>query len=252
MHRFFIRPDQFDEHEIIFTGDIAHQMSRVLRFRTGDQVIVLDNSGFEYLVTLYLTDPTLIKGVLIDKMRSITEPRSKITLYQSVLKTNKFELVLQKGTELGVSVFSPTYFSRSNAAFKATQQTNMRTERWQKIIREAAEQSGRGRLPLLNKPTEFKHVTKNLNGLSIIPFEHESDTTLREILINWSCDRNSNNINVFIGPEGGFTSDEIEHARDNGIIPVTLGPRILRSETAGLITSGIILYQLGDLSQVSS
>jgi len=250
MHRFFIHPDQFNSKEVIFTDDIAHQISRVLRFKTGDQVIVLDNSGFEYIVTLNLTNSNHVKGLITDKMRSFTEPRIKITLYQSVLKADKFELVLQKGTELGVSVFSPTHFSRSNTASKIAQWPNKRSKRWQKIIREAAEQSRRGRLPLLDQPADFEHVTKSLNGLSIMPYEHESDTTLKEILINWCYKENANNINIFIGPEGGLTSDEIEHATDNGIIPVTLGPRILRSETAGLITSSIILYQLGDLSRV--
>lgn len=122
-----------------------------------------------------------------------------------------------------------------------------KTERWWRILMEAAEQSGRGRLPTLRPavlfPTACQEAAKS--GLTLIPWEQEHETSLRSVL--HAADRPPFSINLLVGPEGGFTEAELEQARRYGAVPITLGPRILRAETAGLVAASAILYALGDL-----
>jgi 16S rRNA (uracil1498-N3)-methyltransferase len=118
-------------------------------------------------------------------------------------------------------------------------------ERWRRVIQEAAEQSGRGRLPLLHPPLPFEKACQEARGLSLLPYEEERETSLRQAL--WSRGGCYGEVNLFIGPEGGFSPSEVESARGWGVITVSLGPRILRAETAGLVAAAAILYEWGDL-----
>ena len=210
--------------------------------------MLLDDSGWEHQVTLETVSPKHVMGVVTNRLQTRGEPSTKITLYQGVLKSDRFEFVLQKGTELGVSGFVPTFCSRSIPTPRGREWGVSRQARWRKIITEAAEQSGRGRIPTLREPTGFLRACDQVQGLAIIPWEREGGTGLRAALARLKAKGCGGvPISVFIGPEGGFTQEEIDYARARGIVSVSLGNRTLRSETAGIVATTAILYELGEL-----
>lgn len=245
MHRFFIPPEWIDGRQVTLIEDIAHQLRHVLRMRVGERVILLDNSGWEREVELTRMTPNVVMGQVIEERLAVGEPRTKISLYQAVLKAQKFGWVLQKGTELGLVEFIPVICERSIVG--DLEDVDRKLGRWGRIIREAAEQSRRGQLPVLRPAMLFVQAcqrAKRSGGLGLVPWEEETATSLKSALAG---DTRPFSINLFIGPEGGLTADEVETARRYQVQPVSLGPRILRAETAGLVASAAILYALGDL-----
>jgi 16S rRNA (uracil1498-N3)-methyltransferase len=166
-----------------------------------------------------------------------------------VLKAQKFEWVLQKGTELGVAEFVPVVCSRSIVG--DLEDANRKLGRWQRVIREAAEQSRRGRLPVLQPALLFDQAcqaARQSGGLGLVPWEGERAAGLKSALAAaGAVGGQPGSVNLFIGPEGGLSIEEIETARRYGLQAVSLGPRILRAETAGLVAAAAILYELGDL-----
>ncbi len=250
VHRFFVKPEQIKETEVILTQPHAHQIRNVLRMRPGERIIVLDNSGWEYVVELTSVDRDEIKGQVVEKRLNPSEPSTKVTLYQALLKGEQFELVLQKGTEIGVVSFVPVISERCIVGDVAL--VAKKRERWERIITEAAEQSGRGFLPKLEEPVLFARACRSLKlrgGLALMPWEGERKRSLREILTR---EKKPFSVNIVVGPEGGFSEREVEMARRYGITTVSLGPRILRAETAGIVAAALVLYELGDMSPRSS
>ena len=240
MHRFFVDPQCFSGNRIVLPADTAHQIRKVLRLRVGAAIMVLDNSGAEYEVVLRQVDKQQVVGEAIAKRPCPNEPSIHLTLYQALMKRDKFEWVLQKGTEIGVSQFVPIITRRSlvqDVDIKANKQA-----RWHKIITEAAEQSRRGRIPELHPPqTLAQAVAAHPAQPGLIAWEEEQGLHLRRALAGWE---RPSRISLFIGPEGGFAADEIEAAQSVGIRAITLGKRILRAETAALVASALVLYEL--------
>ncbi len=249
MHRFFIPSEWIKQDGVVITDRLAHQLKSVLRLGRGDSVIVLDNSGWEYEVELEKVDRVSALGIIKSRKPSQGEVVMQVTLYQALLKSNKFELVLQKGTELGVKRFVPLICERCTNR-EIANIDHHRLSRWQRIIQEAAEQSGRGRLPLLSYPVFFKEACDSTSGLSFLAWEKEKARGLKTVL--QSCIKEDKierplSINIFIGPEGGLTLEEVEFARSRGILSISLGNRLLRSETAGLVVTAAILYEYNEL-----
>ena len=247
MHRFFVPPDRINDGKVALPEDVSRQLHRVLRARRGDRILVLDDSGWEYSVALDSVGPDEAHGTVVDRTVSGGEPRIAITLYQSVLKSDRFELVLQKGTELGVSAFVPTLCERSVAGGRERLASANRATRWRRIVKEAAEQSRRGRIPRLDNPVEFAEACDGVEGPAIIPWELQEGPGLKSVVAGWEGQNPLTAAGVFIGPEGGFTEREVAYARARGIAPVSLGDRILRAETAGIAVVAAILYELGEL-----
>lgn len=244
MHRFFIPPEWLSEGTVVITGKPVHQIRNVLRLGAGDHIIVLDNSGWEYEVELQLMDSARVEGRVISKSPAGGEPRTKITLYQALLKGSNFEFVLQKCTEIGVAGFVPLICERCVAAAP----DHKRLSRWRSIITETAELSRRGKLPVLQSPTSFTEACKSASRTSLLPWEEEKVRGIGDVLRTTQKIRNDSAISIFVGPEGGFSSHEVEFARSCGIVPVSLGRRILRAETAGLVAAAITLYEFDDLN----
>lgn len=242
MQRFFIVPFQSKDGLVEVRGNLAHQIKTVLRSVAGDRFILLDNAGSEYDARLISIQREKVILEIKDKKQVRGESFFHINLYQSLLKKEKFELVLQKGTEIGAASFSPLIAHRCVSSYKHTGGTDKR-ERWFSIIREAAEQSERGLLPGLNEPVSFQDACNRIKGFSLIFWECEREINLYKALETYSPEQDGN-INIFIGPEGGFTNEEIELARENGIKSVSLSSRILRSETAALVAIANIFYHL--------
>ena len=244
MHRFFVPPTWISSGHARLEGELAHQLGRVLRMSSGNEVILLDNSGMEYRVRLTGFGRGTVDGEVVEVCEGRGEPGVDITLYQGILKGSKFQWVLQKGTELGVTTFVPLICRRS-VPRRQDSSDAVPHHRWSKIVTEAAEQSGRSRLPELRESMTFEDAcgAAQRSGTSLMPWEREGSTGLRSVLSRGDSRR----INIFIGPEGGFDEAEVASARESGVLPVSLGRRILRSETAGIAAVAAVLYEAGEL-----
>jgi 16S rRNA (uracil1498-N3)-methyltransferase len=241
-HRFFIPSDWLTPPTVHLHGQTARQIKTVLRMKPGDSIIVLDNSGMEWQVTLTNIGQDTVEGQIVAEQPAQGEPNLRLTLYQGTLKGQKIEWVLQKGTELGVSRFVPTVCERS--VVNEIDALAKKQTRWQQVIQEAAEQSRRGKLPHLEQamalPEAIRHAKSS--PLILMPWEEASGSSLKTILSKAGV----NAVAIFIGPEGGFTEAEVAMVREAGGQIVKLGPRILRAETAGLALCSAILYERGE------
>jgi len=245
MHRFFVSKNQINKNTVMFEENIKHQIYNVLRLNSGNEIVVFDNSGYEYLVELRNVNDGSFHGIVRNKIEVNTEPSIEITVLQSVLKSNeKFEYVLQKCTELGVKRFVPIIASRCVPKI-TSRWIDAKRQRWGKIICESAEQSGRVLLPELLDLQYFNEAC-NLNyEPSVILWEDEKVDSIRNSLslIARGSTNSKSNINVIVGPEGGFEKSEIQYAKSLGIKPVSLGRRILRADTAGIAAVSCIMYE---------
>ena len=212
----------------------------------GDSVIALDNTGYEYAVSLSSVDSNRTLGRVTNRSLGSGEPHVHLTLYQAAMKSDRFEWVLQKGTELGVGRFVPVVTLRTMRR-DATPSVNRRA-RWQRIIREAAEQSERSILPELGEPVSLKEALDHAPRPMILAWEHEVERSIRSafdaLRESWA---NGREMSAFVGPVGGFDYEEIELARSRGAVTVSLGRRVLRAETAAIVLVTAIMHELGEL-----
>lgn len=241
LHRFFVEPCQVTDGTITINGDDVKHISKVLRLHEKDDITVCDCRGFDYTCKIQSISSDEVVAAIIEKTPSGAEPPVSVTIYQGMPKSDKMDYIVQKCVELGAVAVVPVITKRTIAIPKDEKK---KIARWQKIAAEAAKQSGRGIIPTVESVISFKDMIKNLspNDLNILPYESEKDLSLKNILDN--TDRK--NINIIIGPEGGFDESEILLANEKDINIVTLGPRILRTETAPLATLAAVMYQLGD------
>ena len=244
MHRFFVDPSAFVGDRTILPAALAHQLQHVLRLHVGERVLLLDNAGWEYQAELTALEKRGAQARILVRQPVAGEPRTHVTLYQAVLKGPRFEWVLQKGTELGIAAFVPVITARCVAI---PRDAGAKVARWQAIIREAAEQAGRGRIPLVGTPVTFAGACAQVDTENaLIAWEEERGTSLRDVLDREGKEKAS--WSLFIGPEGGFTPEEIALAQGFHIRPVRLGPRILRAETAGMAMVAALFFALGEWS----
>lgn len=238
-YRFYVPPDQIGEGRVNLAEDQRKQIKNVLRLRAGDMISVFDGTGAEYDVALEASSSGIESR--ITGMRQLhTEPHIKLTLVQSVPKGEKMEFILQKGTEVGVSRFMLITTSRSVPSISPDKLPN-RLNRWRTIVKEAAEQSGRARIPAVEGIFSLEDAIIRVKDCSrkLIAWEEERKTLLMPLMPDLM---QAEDIALFIGPEGGFSSSEVSSASDAGITPVSLGPRILRTETAAIVASALIVY----------
>jgi 16S rRNA (uracil1498-N3)-methyltransferase len=236
MHHFFVPSEWIEGDRINFRDDVARQMKNVLRIRTGEKVVALDNLGNEFLVEIEGGQQDL-NGKILSKMKNEGEPSIHLALLFALAQREKVEWILQKGTEIGVSRFIPLVTERSLVREMSSVESKM--ERWKSILKEAAEQSGRGIIPELENPMSFSkglELCKQLD-LGLIAWEQEKDKGLKEVLHN----REFQKIGVLVGPEGGFTEAEQQQAVAKGWKSISLGQRTLRMETASLVASALII-----------
>lgn len=244
MHHFFLTHTPITPGQPVDLTPLAHQLRSVLRLSPGETILLLDNAGFAYPTKIEQLDKTHAEGRVLSREMAAGEPPVFLSLYLCVLKADKFEWVLQKGVEMGVSRFVPVISSRT--IVRPAEKISRKYARWQAIIREAAEQCGRGRLPVLDDPLDWSGAVKQPSGLRLMPWEAaERDS----IGLGAALERAGSPVacSLLIGPEGGIEATEAAEAVAAGWQAVTLGPRILRAETAALIAAGLILHRLGDL-----
>lgn len=243
-NRFFVTASSFEGELVRLSPEQARQVRQVLRLEPGDTIVVLDDRGAEYDVALTTVTGKEAMGRVTSTRPAAGEPAVQLTLFQSLLIREKFEWVLQKATEVGVAQIVPVLTARGLVRTKQIEDNKL--DRWQRILAEAAEQSHRGRIPKLEPITPFAEAFSRFVGFDRLLIAAPAQTaTLREAL--QGIERPDPAIALLIGPEGGFTDEEVALAREKGAVAVGLGPRILRTETAAVIASALILYELGEM-----
>ena len=245
MHRFFIPPDQIAAGRVSLTGETARQVYSVLRLHSGARITVLDDSGLEYLVELEAVERSSALGRVLESQPCPAEPQTRLTIYLGLTQREKFEYALQKCTEAGAAGFVPVITSRTLVQDPA--ETARKLPRWRQIVQEAAEQSGRGRLPVIHPPLHWKEAllhTATRHTCSFLLWEGEHTASLRSALADVQP---GSTLAAIIGPEGGLSEAEAAVAVQAGCVLVSLGRRILRMETAALAAALLILYQLGEM-----
>lgn len=227
-------------------AEIHHQLQAVLRLQVGEQLVLLDGQGHAFQAELIMVTRKEATGRVLAEVPCPPEPSAQVTLYQATLKADKFEWVLQKGTELGVSRFVPVISQRSIVRPAAA--VLNKYARWQAIIREAAEQCGRGRLPELLPPLEWSAAIQQAQGIRLLPWEEQHTTalTIKTALTSPAYNDNPKALALLIGPEGGIASEEAAAAQAQGWQWVSLGPRILRAETAAIASIVLAMAYLND------
>lgn len=243
MHHFFTEPSQIGEKEIRITGSDVNHIRNVLRMRPGEEVLVSDGQGKEYRCKLTDIADTSVTASIMWRLGGNAELPSRITLFQGLPKGDKLEYIIQKCVELGAVRIVPVQTKRTVVKLDAKKE-QLRRKRWTAISESAAKQSGRGIVPEIGAVTDFSQALAEAAELDVclIPYELAQGMDRTKELINSL--RPGEDIAVFIGPEGGFSGEEIQQAVCAGINPVTLGKRILRTETAGMTVLSIIMYHL--------
>ena len=242
MRRFFVA--DVVEDKIKIGGSDAHHIRRVLRYKLGDKLIVVDGSGKVMEAFIIEISDEMVIAEVKEVLDNNTESPIELILAQCLPKGDKMELVVQKAVELGVSTIYPIV--SENCVVKYDEKKKMaRQIKWQKIADEAAKQCGRTILPTVESVTELKIFLENIdsNLEALMCYEGEAEEPIKKIL----AESLANRFLVLIGPEGGFTKNEVEICQKAGLKIATLGKRILRTETAAIAASAIVMYEKGDL-----
>jgi len=246
MDRFFTPKNNInlEQNTCIIEGEDVKHISRVLRCKESDKLEVCDMDNNEYICEIKEINKDSILLDIIEKANIKRESDLKVKLYQGMPKGTKMELILQKLTEIGVDEIVLVQTKRSVTKID-NKKEDKKIERWERIIYEAAKQSKRGKIPKLIGVLTFKEALEDMknNDLNLCPYENERTISVKEGL----KDCRANTIGIFVGPEGGFEEEEIEKIQNIDGKVVSLGPRILRTETASVVASSIVLYELSDL-----
>ena len=243
MHRFFVEPSQIGEKEIVITGPDVNHIRNVLRMRAGEELLAAEGQGSEYRCILRELQDSEIRAEICRKLSGSAELSSRITLFQGLPKSDKMDLIIQKCVELGVFRIVPVTTKRTVVKLDAKKEESRR-KRWTAVSESAAKQSGRGIIPEISGVQSFREAVEEAGELDVclIPYEKaENMARTREILSGIPAGAS---IGVFIGPEGGFEEEEVREAMEAGARPITLGRRILRTETAGMAVLAMLGYLL--------
>ena len=238
--RFFVEPRAVGEERISLAPELAHHMLRVLRLTAGDDILLLDGLGNHYRCSLEPLAAGKGSARIVDRWFAV-EAGLNIQLIQSLPKGEKFDMVLQKGTELGITRFSPIWSERS-VPVMAPKRADKKRQRWQRIVAEAARQSRRIILPICDQVADYEQSLKGCQQHLKLMLWEEGSLPLAARLPSTA----PQSVAILVGPEGGFSQQEVDIAQTAGFLPVSLGPRILRTETAGFAVTAVLEYLYGD------
>ena len=244
MHCFYCEANQVAGEQITITGSDVNHIKNVLRMRIGEELMVCNGTGMEYTCQIEDFPAGEVKLSILKAEKASTELSVRLKLYQGLPKKDKMELIIQKAVELGAAEIIPVMTKRCIVKLEDDKKEAKKLERWQAIAESAAKQSGRGIIPTVSRVMNYKDAIKKASaeGMALIPYEMaEGMKTLKDAAAKASSQQV---ISVFIGPEGGFEESEVEFAQEQGVIPVSLGKRILRTETAGFTTLSILMYEI--------
>ena len=246
MDRFFVEKKNInlENNTCTIEGEDVKHISKVLRCKIGEELEVCDSDNNEYICEITNIDKSTVELDILEKVNIKRESDLKIKLYQGLPKGPKMEMILQKLTEVGVDEIILVQTKRSVVKVDDKKE-DKKIERWERIIYEAAKQSKRGKIPKLRGVLSFKEALCDMqnNDFNIAPYENERTKSIKQAIKSLDI----SNIGIFVGPEGGFDESEIEAIENINGQSVSLGPRILRTETASVVASSIVLYELSDL-----
>lgn len=243
MPRFFVTPDQIDENTITITGPDVNHISHVLRMAPGDNLTVSDGRGMDYYCSIAAFAKDYVQLTVIDRWASYVELPARVTLFQGLPKGEKMELIIQKAVELGAAEIVPVVMSRTIVKLDEKKKEK-RIKRWQSISESAAKQAGRALIPEVSDVISFDQALKMCQAMdaALMPYEKAAGMDQARQLVRGLHDKKS--IGILIGPEGGFEPSEVAAAEAAGVKTMTLGHRILRTETAGMTMLSILMFEL--------
>lgn len=258
---FYVNPENVKKDSLKIVGEEAKHIARVLRHQKGETIDVVDGCGLKYKVLIQDLGKDYVKGKILLKKRRENEPVAHLTLAQAICKGVRMDFLIEKTTEIGVSTIIPILTQKTVVKIGKIDEKNgsisptvkRKTERWRRLAIASMKQSLRSVLPNIQNPTRFDDLLPKIKtfDLSLIASLEKGSKGLRE------CDEFKNRLRnrkdslrkvlIMVGPEAGFTENELSKAKACGAIPVTLGLRRLRTETAGIVFSSLVLYELEDL-----
>ena len=244
MHCFYCEANHVTGNRITITGSDVNHIKNVLRMEPGEELMVCDGTGMQYACQIEEFPAGAVVLSVLKAEKASTELPVRLKLYQGLPKKDKMELIIQKAVELGAAEIIPVMTKRCIVKLEDDKKEAKKLERWQAIAESAAKQSGRGIIPTVGRVMNYKDAVKKSasEGMALIPYEMaEGMKSLKDAAAKAAGEQV---ISVFIGPEGGFEEAEVEFARENGVVPVSLGKRILRTETAGFTTLSILMYEI--------
>lgn len=245
MHHFFVSPEQIDDKYVTITGGDVNHIKNVLRMKVDEELLISNGQDKDYYCKIEAISDDEIKALILDEEFEGTELPTELYLFQGLPKSDKMELIIQKAVELGVKEIIPVATKRCVVKLDNKKEAS-KLKRWQAISESAAKQSRRTIIPEVSSVVTFKEAINRAKEfeLGIIPYENFKDMKeTREVLEKV---QKGIKIGIFIGPEGGFEENEVQYAFENGIRPISLGKRILRTETAGLTILSVLMFQLED------
>ena len=249
MHKFFTPKELINGDVAKIIGDDVKHIYKVLRITQGEKVTLNNCEGVEYIAKVISVTKQEVLLEVLEKLDVNNESDIKIYLFQGLPKSQKMDLIVQKGTELGVAEFIPTITHRVDVKLKGEFK---KLDRLNRIALEAAKQSKRSIIPKVSEPIEFDDMIEKINSLDLVlvPYENAENFGIKKLVNN--LEKNGSiekikSVGIFVGPEGGIEEDEIEKLKENGAHIITLGKRILRTETAGFVATSLIQYELSDL-----
>lgn len=240
--RFFVSPEQVQDAEATIQGPTARQIGKVLRLKPDDAITLLDGLGSVYAAEITSLSPDEVRARVLDRQSDINEPRLRLVLACCIPKSDRMELIVQKCTELGISEIVLVTSERTISRLDASNH-DRKLDRWRKIALEATEQCGRSKAPVIGRVVTFTELVEMIPGfpLAIVAWEEEAGPSLRDALTE---NRGSDSALVIIGPEGGLTEREVETAKSAGAVSVSLGRRLLRTDTAAIAACAAVMYEL--------
>lgn len=242
MHRFYVKKDQIQENQIKILGEDVNHICNVLRMKVGKEIVVCDEQGTDYYCTIHALEKEEVVAEIVSRKDTETELTGKIYLFQGIPKKDKMDWIVQKAVELGVYEIIPVAMKRCVAKIEDGKKERKKIERWQAIANAAAKQSGRGLIPQIQNVCRFPEALEKARELEcvIIPYEQAECMEKSKKIIADACKTKS--VGIFIGPEGGFDEEEIALALEKDFQTVTLGKRILRTETAGMTILSLLMF----------
>ncbi len=247
MHKFFTPKENFIERTAKILGDDVKHLYKVLRLNEGDKIVLNNCAGDEFLAKIRTITKQEVIVDIEEQLEINNESSVKIYLFQGLPKAQKMDLIVQKGTELGITEFIPTITERVDIKLKGEFK---KLDRLNRIALEAAKQSKRTVIPKVSEPITFEEALKAMRNLDlvIVPYENAENFGIKTLFNDKSIDTSKiSTVGILVGPEGGFELSEINELKENGAYIVTLGSRILRTETAGFVATSLVQYELGDL-----
>ena len=246
MHKFFVPKHNIVDNIATIDGEDVKHIYKVLRLKVKEKVSINNCEGKEYLGEINYIDKSSVTVNLLEESSINNESPIEVYLFQGMPKSTKMDLIVQKNTELGVKAITPVITNRVEV--KTELKEFKKVDRWNRIALEAAKQSKRSLIPEINVPIEFQKLLEELKNMDlvVVPYENEEGYGIKKLVENIEKEK-IKKVAIVIGPEGGFEESEISKLKEIGARIVTLGPRILRTETAGFTCLSLIMYELGDL-----